>query len=223
MVDRQEGLQGNRNDNDKLCILQINLNKSEKAHLDIINERVNQNYDIILIQEPYTTIFNAIWTPTNFRPIFPSHRLDSQDQIRSVMWVSRKLDTNSWAALDIPGTNDITGIQINGPYGTLSIFNIYNNCTHSRNEARLRNYVRDNHELILASKDHHMIWAGNFNRHHPLWDNDEDIHLFTQQAGNFAGGLIELLATYRLQDDHGPSKRHAHASTHGDWKVLQAG
>lgn len=44
----------------KLRLLQINLNKSEKAHLDIINERVSQKYDIILIQEPYTTTFNAI-------------------------------------------------------------------------------------------------------------------------------------------------------------------
>src|SRR5271168_1165239 len=103
MVERQEGLQGNRNDNDKLHILQINLNKSEKAHLDIINKRVSQNYNIILIQEPYTTTFNAVQTPTNFRPVFPSHQLISQDQIHSVMWVSRKLDTNSCAALDISG------------------------------------------------------------------------------------------------------------------------
>jgi hypothetical protein len=35
-------------------ILQINLNKSEKAHLEVINEQVSQLYDIILIQEPYT-------------------------------------------------------------------------------------------------------------------------------------------------------------------------
>src|ERR1700679_1297583 len=149
MVDRQEGLQGNRNDNEKLRILQINLNKSEKAHLDIINKRVSQNYDIILIQEPHTTIFNAIRTPTNFRPVFPSHRLSSQDQIHSVMWVSRRLNTNSWESLDIPGMSDITGIQINGSYGTLSIFNIYNDCTHSRNEAKLRKYIRDNRNFLL--------------------------------------------------------------------------
>ena len=95
-------------------MLQINLNKSEKAHLDIINERLCQDYDVILIQEPYTTTFNAIRTPTNFRPVFPVHRLASQDQIRSVIWVSRNMDTNSWAALDIPETNDITGIQLKG-------------------------------------------------------------------------------------------------------------
>jgi hypothetical protein len=43
-----------------------------------------------------------------------------------------------------------------------------------------------------------MIWAGNFNRNHSLWDNDEDKYLFTQQAVRFVEGLIELLATYEM-------------------------
>src|ERR1700678_538876 len=187
-----------RTNNEKICMLQINLNKSEKAHLDIINKRLCQDYDVILIQEPYTTTFNAIRTPTNFRPVFPVHRFASQDQIRSVIWVSRKMDMNSWAAVDIPKTNDITGIQLKGAYGVLTIFNIYNNCTHSRNEAKLQKYIQNNTNLILATDNHHMVWAGDFNRHHPLWDRDEDVHLFTQQANRFAGGLIGLLAAYDL-------------------------
>ena len=43
-----------------------------------------------------------------------------------------------------------------------------------------------------------MLWAGDFNRHHPLWDNDKDTHLFTQQASRPMEGLIELIATYNL-------------------------
>jgi endonuclease/exonuclease/phosphatase family metal-dependent hydrolase len=74
------------------------------------------------------------------------------------------LDTNDWAALDIPGTNDITGIQLKSPFGSISIFNIYNDCTHSRNEAKLQAYIQDNTNLILATDNHHMIWAGDFNR-----------------------------------------------------------
>jgi ribonuclease HI len=190
--------QDRRDNNARIRLLQINLNKSEKAHLDIINEQLCQDYDIILIQEPHTTIFNAIRTPTNFRPVFPIHRFVSQDQIRSVIWVSRKLDTNNWAALDIPGTNDVTGIQLKSPFGTISIFNIYNDCTHSRNEAKLRQYIQDNPNIILATDNHHMLWAGDFNRHHPLWDRDEDVHLFSQQANRFAEGLIDLIATYEL-------------------------
>ena len=99
--------QPNENDqqniNNRLRILQINLNKSEKAHLDIINGKVSKNYDIMLIQEPYTTVFNAIRTPANFRPVFPVHRLQNHndEQIWSVIWVNKSLNTGNWTALDI--------------------------------------------------------------------------------------------------------------------------
>jgi hypothetical protein len=43
-----------------------------------------------------------------------------------------------------------------------------------------------------------MIWAGDFNRHHPLWDNDEDARLFTQQANRIAEGLIGLITDFDL-------------------------
>ena len=198
MPERPEMPQVTDEENEKLCILQLNLNKSEKAHLEIINERLSSEYDIILIQEPYTTIFNVVRMPTNFRPVFPLHRFQSQEQIRSVIWVNKKIDTKNWTILDIPGSNDLTAIQLEGPYGKISIFNIYNNCTHSRNETALRQFIHEHTNDILATENHHMIWAGDFNRHHPLWDDDEDTHLFTSQVTRMAEGLIELLATYDL-------------------------
>jgi len=36
---------------DHLRLLQINLNKSEAAQLELINDELSNNYDIILIQE----------------------------------------------------------------------------------------------------------------------------------------------------------------------------
>jgi hypothetical protein len=77
----------------KIRILQINLNKLEKAHLNIINEKVSQNYNIMLIQEPYTTKFNAIRTPANFRPVIPKNREEVDVQIRLVIWVNKHLET----------------------------------------------------------------------------------------------------------------------------------
>ncbi len=43
-----------------------------------------------------------------------------------------------------------------------------------------------------------MIWAGDFNQHHPLWDRDEDTRLFTRQSQRAAEKLIELLAKYDM-------------------------
>jgi ribonuclease HI/exonuclease III len=182
----------------KIRIIQINLNKSERAHLDIINGKVSEKYDIMLIQEPHATAFNAIRTPTNFRPIFPSNRFKDDAKIRSVIWVNKNLETKHWKEIDVPNTNDITAMQLTGTYGKITIFNIYNDCTHSRTERTLKNYLTINRHAITEGQDTHMIWAGDFNRHHPLWDDDKDTHLFTTQALRSAEGLIELMAEYGM-------------------------
>ena len=183
----------------KIKILQINLNKSEKAHLDIVNDRLSQKFDIMLIQEPYTTQFNAIRTLTNFRPVFPSNRFQDDATTRLVIWVNRSLETKNWKILDVQNTRDITAIQLQGEYGKISIFNIYNDCTHSRNEATFNNYLTANRITLANGNDTHMIWAGDFNRHHPLWDDDKDTHLFTRQALRDAEGIINLLADHNME------------------------
>ncbi|KAF8810008.1 hypothetical protein BYT27DRAFT_7281835, partial [Phlegmacium glaucopus] len=59
----------------RLRIFQLNLNKSQKAHLDLINGAIangklifQHHWDILLIQEPYIT---ALW------PVL-EHRMDFQ-------------------------------------------------------------------------------------------------------------------------------------------------
>ena len=44
-----------------------------------------------------------------------------------------------------------------------------------------------------------MLWCGDFNQHHPLWDRDEDTHLFTPDALRKAEPLIEMLADYDME------------------------
>ena len=177
----------------KIRILQCNLNKSERVHLDIINERVSQKYDIMLIQEPYTTKFNAIRTLANFRPVFSRSR-DAETQVRSVIWVSKHLEMKNWKILNIQNTCDITAIQLNSKYSKVTIINVYNDCTHARNKETLHNYLTTHRDDLSDGDNAHMIWAGNFNRHHLLWDDDRNTHLFTQQSLRNAEGIIELIA-----------------------------
>jgi endonuclease/exonuclease/phosphatase family metal-dependent hydrolase len=115
------------------------------------------------------------------------------------MWVNWILDTKDWDILEISDMNDITAIQLQGPYGKLTIFNIYNDCTHSDNQTILNRYILRHANTLTREENHHMIWAGDFNRHHPLWDRDEDIHLFTRQATRDTEGLISLLADYEME------------------------
>ena len=183
----------------KLRLFQINLNKSEKAHLDLLNNNLSDKYDIMLIQEPYITAFNGLRTPTNFRPVCPSNRFTDDSPIRSAIWVNKCLETKNWKIIGIPNSNDITAIQVKGTYGKITIFNIYNDCTHSRNEAFFRDFLVSQRRSITEGNDAHMLWTGDFNRHHPLWDDDKDIHLFTTQALRNAEGIINLIAEHNME------------------------
>jgi hypothetical protein len=44
-----------------------------------------------------------------------------------------------------------------------------------------------------------MFWCGDFNRHHPLWDREEDDRLFTPEALKDANILIEMVANEGLE------------------------
>lgn len=52
-------------------------------------------------------------------------------------------------------------------------------------------------ELCLSENDH-MLWLGDYNCHHPLWDEDHNSHLFTAAALEAAGKVLELVADYGM-------------------------
>jgi Endonuclease-reverse transcriptase len=99
----------------------------------------------------------------------------------------------------IPGNNDLTAIQINTGPGKVTIFNIYNDCTHSDTLTCLRNFVHNKQDTLLGGDNSHLIWAGDFNWHHPLWDRDEDDRFFTPQALRDADTLVEMIANEGLE------------------------
>ncbi|KAF9480704.1 hypothetical protein BDN70DRAFT_804789, partial [Pholiota conissans] len=110
----------------RLRILQINLNKSNKGHLDLINKPLSKDWDIILIQEPHITKMGLIRTPKKYTIVYPPDRYkDGADPVRSVIMVNTQLTSSSWRAINIRGNNDITAIQISNGQKQLTIFNIY--------------------------------------------------------------------------------------------------
>ena len=184
----------------RLWILQVNLNKSSKAHLELYNKVSQREWDIVLVQEPHVTAMGNIRTPNGYVTVTPVDRYkDGAPTTRAVTWVSSDLATSSWKILNMPGTNDVTTIQMAGEYGRLTIINIYNDCTHARTLRAVREFLRVNRAEIMSRPDDHLIWAGDFNRHHPLWDDELDDRLFTPAALEDAGKLIEILADLNLK------------------------
>jgi len=116
-----------------------------------------------------------------------------------VILVSPRIDTASWTDLRI-NSPDITAIELHTDFGKIQIFNIYNDCEHGRSLDAVKRWYADQTQTMRRNAHAaHMIWAGDFNRHHPLWESDANHHLFTSTALRQAQPLIQLLTVHRLQ------------------------
>ncbi|KAH7918956.1 hypothetical protein BV22DRAFT_1134211 [Leucogyrophana mollusca] len=113
------------------------------------------------------------------------------------MLVSASLDTNHWTQIPFP-SSDVIIIQFSSPYGKFTLFNIYNNGTSRNTLTALERFLLTHIQTIRPSADDYMIWLGDFSRHHPLWDEERNGHLFTNAALTEAEVLIDLLADYRM-------------------------
>ncbi|KIJ09203.1 hypothetical protein PAXINDRAFT_49818, partial [Paxillus involutus ATCC 200175] len=94
------------------------------------NGPIANDWDIIAIQEPHMKTNGSTDSPTSFVALYPSTQYDTpMPQSRSVLLISKSLDSNSWQQLPFPSP-DVTVIQLQGPFGHCTIFNVYNDCKH---------------------------------------------------------------------------------------------
>lgn len=182
----------------RLRIWQQNLNKSNKAQFNLINSPLHNEWDVLLLQEPYIDSFGNTRANHHWQVIYPSTHLANSSVKRSIILVNTRLDTNSWSQIRVEGLNDITAIQISHPHGKTSIFNIYNDCNNSDMMTVLDNYLQKECNTILGTEVNSMMWCGDFNHHHPMWDKECNSHLFTATAHHAAEELISLLADHHM-------------------------
>jgi exonuclease III len=182
-----------------LAIWQQNLNKSLNCQHDLISSGrlAKHNVDIIALQEPAINFLNKTIASRDWIPIYLSMHEKHPEKTRSVTLIRGDILTESWEQLDFP-SGDVTAICIKESWGTITIFNIYNDCEHDNTINALTNYHREHTRNILGSEttsqDHHLIWLGDFNRHHPYWDKPEDNRLFIRQVCNTAETLLKAVA-----------------------------
>jgi len=101
-------------------------------------------------------------------------------------------------------------LRINTAEGTCTIANIYNDCTHNRTLEEL--------ERFLAWD--HMVWLGDFNHHHPLWDEEQNSHLFTATALALSQKVLDLLADYGMTQTLPKDLPTLQLSSTGNWTQL---
>ena len=73
--------------------------------------------------------------------------------------------------------SDIMAIQLKTQSGHCSIFNIYNDCRNNSSTDTLHTYLGMDLASALPSTNDHMLWMGDFNGHHPLWEEDRNHRL----------------------------------------------
>lgn len=91
--------------------------------------------------------------------------------------------------------------SIKGDWGKLVIFNIYLEGDNNATVTQLKCFHRTHTDIFGNSEAGapHVIWVGNFNHHHPHWDNPNDTRLFTPKVLKSAEGLIEVVSFLGLE------------------------
>ncbi|KAH7903274.1 hypothetical protein BJ138DRAFT_984568, partial [Hygrophoropsis aurantiaca] len=109
-----------------LRIWQQNVNNSLGAQEHIINGSNALKWDMIALQEPYINSLRNTRSSRDWRTIYPTqHFTHPETRTRAVTLISSKLDTNHWTQIPFP-SSDVVVIQFTGPYGSCTVFNIYN-------------------------------------------------------------------------------------------------
>lgn len=171
-------------------ILQINLNKSQTAQDELINSL--QGYDIVLIQEPWVDRNGFARAIQRYHVIYPFGQEKKRLESRAVILLSTEIPSDHYVALQIRST-DVVGVDINcGPAGWIRVVNIYNDCKHDRSLKAVDDFLLDERRTQNEATQDQMIWAGDFNRHHPAWDEERNHHLFTPRNMAAAERLIDL-------------------------------
>ena len=156
-----------------LQIRQQNANKSLTATVDLLAKANTDSYDIIAIHEPYIDFLgNTRSNPGWYSIYLRTHYIDRNKRTCSMILISRKMATDSWSTIDI-GSPDVTAVKVKTQTGSVTIYNLYCNCMHSDSLLNLKRHLQAHTKNRENSKeDTEIIWLGDFNRHHPLWDDE---------------------------------------------------
>jgi len=195
-------MENDTRDQGGLRIRQMNVCKSLVAQLEALNN-FKDRFDIICFQEQHFDFQQQSRALRNWYTIYPTRgERDGEERQRSMMLVNRKIATDTWEQLDIP-SKDITAIELKTSSGKkVRIFNIYNDILHSEVLDDLSHYLRQRRRdegRREAEEQGYDLWMGDFNRHHPHWDDPRQSQLFTTQNLTAAQKLLDLTAEYGME------------------------
>ena len=180
-----------------ISIWQQNINKSHICQHDLISSAIlaKKGIDLIALQEPSINNFGNTIASRDWSPVYPTTHGKEPHKTCSVLLIRNNLLTENSKQLDFP-SGDVTVVKLNGTWGELTIYNIYNDCNSNDTVHLLKRFNRDHASPSepMAERASYTIWLRDFNRHHPHWDDPTDTRLFTRSALNNTEILISVVA-----------------------------
>ena len=183
-----------------ISIWQQNVNKSSTCQHNLISSAAlaRRGIDIVALQEPAISKFGTSVASREWVPIYPTTHNAAPHNTRSLLLIRSNILTEQWKQVDYP-SGDITIVQLSGSWGELTLYNIYNDCEKNDTVTQLEVFT---HRFITSGRNSEsakpILWLGDFNRHHPHWDNPTDTRLFTRTALDNAEILISAVASLGL-------------------------
>lgn len=183
--------------NKTVTIWQQNINKPPACQHNLISSTklAKEGIDIVAFQEPAINNFRVMIASRDWTLVYPTTHRRNLSKTRSLFLIRNNLMTDNWKQIDFP-SSDIIVIQLNSEWGVLTIYNIYNDCEGSDTIHQLDSFNHNlkSHTSHPAQVKRSILWLGDFNCHHPHWDNPTDTRLFTKATINKAEILISTLA-----------------------------
>lgn len=133
--------------------------------------------DICLIQELYINFLHLTSATPHWTVFYPTWHSTHPNKTRTIILISNKMSSDSIQQITVD-SSDIVAILTETDMGTLDIYNIYLDCKHSLVLIPLTRAIATQKRVVSQGASEHMILAGDFNHHHPLWDKDCNRHLF---------------------------------------------
>lgn len=150
------------NDSASLTIMQINTNKLDDCMHNFLQN--GNKAEVIAIQEPHIDFLGRTRALSHLQIVYPINHLDNctKTPTRSLIMLDLRLATGSWTQLQV-NSADVTAVQITGAFGTLQIFNIYNNGENDNVLEAVHTWTQSPEAKIIPKAPLRAIWLGNFN------------------------------------------------------------
>ena len=190
--------QQNDNPHRPLTIRQQNTNKSLISQLDLLESLEKDKYDICTIQEPYVDFNGKSRANRQWITMYPNTHHTHPDSTRSLLLINTNILTDSWKQIEFQHP-DITAVEIQGVFGTLRIINVYNDCNNNSTLTQVSNFMRNHENQMGQPEPIHTMWLGDFNRHHPLWDEARNVHLFNRRNMDLTQPLLDMLGQHNMK------------------------